>query len=187
MSASDDAIESETPGEGLKAGVFRYVPMGLAAIGTLWILLLMALVVADVLGRNFLDAPITGVAEFAGRSVVAIVYLQLPWAIVSGRMTRAGFLVNILARRAPRVRCALEIIYLLIGVVLFALLAYASWPQFSSAWASGEYFGVRGQFTMVTWPFRGLLVLGSVLALLACLALIPAYVRSFIERRAEPV
>lgn len=174
-------------GEGVEAGLFRYLPMVFGALGTIWIVFLMFLIVADVVGRNFLDMPITGVAEFAGRSVVAIVYLQIAWAVVSGRLTRAGFVLNLLAERLPRVRCAFEIVYLLIGATLFALLITASWGQFVSAWESGQYFGVRGQFTMPTWPFRGLVVLGSGLALLSCLALIPANVRKLIEGRAEVI
>ncbi len=73
----------------------------LAAIGTAWIFVLMLLVVADVLGRNFLDAPITGVAEFAARSVASIVFLQLAAAICTGRMTRSDFLLRMLGRRSP--------------------------------------------------------------------------------------
>ena len=43
----------------------------LAAVGTVWIFLMMLMVVADVVGRNFLNTPITGVAEFAARSVAS--------------------------------------------------------------------------------------------------------------------
>ncbi len=188
MGSTDEELrETIKGGEGREAGVFRYIPMVFAALGTVWIVFLMLLVVADVVGRNFLNMPIRGVAEFAGRSVVAIVYLQLAWAIVSGRMTRAGFVINLLATRLPRVRCLLEIVYLLIGALLFGLLITASWGQFVDAWVTGQYIGVRGQFTMPTWPFRGLVVLGSGLALLACLSLIPANVRRFVEGRAETV
>ncbi len=81
---------------------FRRLANVLAAIGTLWIFFLMFLVVADVVGRNFLDSPITGVAEFAARSVAAIVFLQLAAAILSGKMTRSDFLLRLLARRSPR-------------------------------------------------------------------------------------
>ena len=186
-STEEELRDTIKGGEGLEAGLFRYIPMVFGALGTVWILALMFLIVADVVGRNFLNMPITGVAEFAGRSVVAIVYLQLAWAVVSGRLTRAGFVLNLLAKRLPRVRCALEIFFLLVGATLFALLITASWGSFVDAWVSGQYFGVRGQFTMPTWPFRGLVVLGSALALLSFLALIPVNVRRLIEGRAEVV
>mgnify|MGYP002152415905 CR=1 FL=1 len=41
----------------------------MSSIGTIGIGALMGLVVADVVGRNFLDAPITGVSEIAARAV----------------------------------------------------------------------------------------------------------------------
>ena len=71
----------------------------LASVGTVWIFLIMALVVADVIGRDFLDRPITGVAEFSSRSVGAIVFLQLAAAVCSNRMTRSDFLLNFIGQR----------------------------------------------------------------------------------------
>jgi TRAP-type C4-dicarboxylate transport system permease small subunit len=54
----------------------------LASVGTVWIFLIMALVVADVIGRDFLDSPITGVAEFSSRSSAPLFSFnwQLPFA-----------------------------------------------------------------------------------------------------------
>ena len=92
----------------------------LAAFGTVWIFVLMMLVVADVLGRNFFDAPITGVAEFAARSVASIVFLQLAAAICTGRMTRSDFLLRLIGRRSPSAVKAIEVLYVVVGALLFA-------------------------------------------------------------------
>jgi TRAP-type C4-dicarboxylate transport system permease small subunit len=143
----------------------------LAAVGTVWIFLLMFLIVADVLGRNFLNKPITGVAEFAGRSVVAIIFLQIGSAISSGLMTRSDFMLRILGRRSERLVCALEAVYAVLGAALFALLAIISWPEAAQAWKGNEFFGVQGVFTMPLWPFRWLIVLGSGMACCAYLLL----------------
>ena len=70
------------------------VAAAMSAVGTASIGALMLLIVADVIGRNFLDMPITGVAEIAARGVVAIVFLQVPAAILQKRLTRADFLVR---------------------------------------------------------------------------------------------
>ena len=156
---------------------FRRLANVLAAIGTLWIFFLMFLVVADVVGRNFLDSPITGVAEFAARSVAAIVFLQLAAAILSGKMTRSDFLLRLLARRSPRTVTALEVAFALIGALLFAALAFISWPEWMAAWSGNEYFGVQGVYTIPTWPFRGLLVAGSLMASVAYLMTVPALLR----------
>lgn len=146
----------------------------LAAIGTLWIFFLMFLVVADVAGRNFLDRPITGVAEFAANSVVAIVFLQLTAGILSGRMTRSDTLLQAIWRRRPGVARAMEVLYALIGAVVFAVLAYVAWPELAAAWQGNEFFGVRGVYMVPTWPFRGVLVLGSVLGAVVYLMLAAA-------------
>jgi TRAP-type mannitol/chloroaromatic compound transport system permease small subunit len=149
----------------------------LAAVGTVWIFVLMMLVVADVLGRNFLDAPITGVAEFAARSVASIVFLQLAAAICAGRMTRSDFLLRLIGRRSPSALKAIEVSNVVVGALLFLALAAISWPEFSAALQAAEYFGVQGVYTVPTWPFRLLIVIGSVLAALSYLACIPALMR----------
>jgi TRAP-type C4-dicarboxylate transport system permease small subunit len=145
----------------------------LAALGTCWIFLLMSLVVADVAGRNFFGTPLTGVAEFAGLSVAAIVFLQLGAGILGGRMTRAGFLINLIDRRLPRLRLALDVIYALVGCAIFALLTYSAWPEVVQSWQSDEFYGVRGIYMLPGWPFRTLAVIGAAMATLAYLFLIP--------------
>ncbi len=149
----------------------------LAAIGTLWILALMLLVVADVVGRNFLDSPITGVAEFASRSVASIVFLTLAAAICGGRMTRSDFVPRLLGTRAPGLVKALEVGNALLGVLLFAALAAIGWPELAQSWRGNEYFGVQGVATMAAWPFRALLVGGAAMAALSYLLCLPALVR----------
>lgn len=141
----------------------------LSSIGTAWIGALMLLIVADVVGRNFLDAPITGVAEIAARSVVAIVFLQVAAAILQRRLTRADFLLRRLERASPRALCLVEALFALAGAVVFALIVWASWPKLASAWATAEFFGVQGVFTIPTWPFRLITVAGAALASLCAL------------------
>lgn len=141
----------------------------LSGIGTLWIGALMLLVVADVIGRNFLNAPITGVAEIAGHSVVAIVFLQISHAVMQGRLTRADFLIRAIGARAPFARDLLERGFALTGAVIFALIVWASWGKTVNSWTSGEFFGVQGVFTIPTFPFRAIIVIGAGLASLTCL------------------
>lgn len=150
----------------------------LAAIGTAWIFFLMLLVVADVVGRNFLDKPITGVAEFAARSVSAIVFLQLAAAIGAGKMTKSDFLQQILLRWSPWSVAIMDALSALLGAVLFLALAWISWPELLSSWNGSEYFGVQGVYMIPTWPFRGLVVVGSITAALAYLLGIPQLFRA---------
>ena len=123
MAMAADVDPGAEGGPAATAHPLRRVAELLAAIGTLWILALMLLVVADVVGRNFLDAPITGVAEFASRSVASIVFLTLAAAICAGRMTRSDFVPRLLGSRAPGLVKALDVGNALLGVLLFAGLA----------------------------------------------------------------
>lgn len=170
--------ESATGREVATIPAFHAAPVGsvlgtaaaiMSSIGTAWIGGLMLLIVADVIGRNFLDAPITGVSEIAGRSVVAIVFLQVAAAILQGRLTRADFLIRRLGHVAPRVVPPLECAFALTGATVFALILWASWPSFVDSWTGSEYFGVQGVFTIPTWPFRLITVVGAAMASLAAL------------------
>ena len=149
----------------------------LAALGTIWIFGMMFLIVADVIGRNFLNLPITGVSEFAARSVASIVFLQIAAAIRAGRMTRSDFLLRILKNRSPRLARLLEIFNVIIGSTLFIALAVIAWPEFTESISSMEYFGVQGVYTVSTWPFRAIIIIGSIFAAIAYLLCLPNLIK----------
>ena len=134
---------------------------GLAAIGTIWTFGLMVLICADVIGRSFLNAPITGVSEIAAHSVVGIVFLQIGATIHHRRMTRADFLIERIRARAPRAGHLIEAIFCLVGALVMAFIAQAAMPGVWNSLERGEFFGVQGLFTIPTWPFRALIVLGG--------------------------
>ena len=129
---------------------------GLAAIGTIWTFGLMLLICADVIGRSFLNAPITGVAEIAAHSVVGIVFLQIGATIYHRRMTRADFLIQRVLIWAPRFGRGVEALFFLIGALVMFFIAQAAWPGMWNSINLREFFGVQGLFTVPTWPFRGL-------------------------------
>jgi TRAP-type C4-dicarboxylate transport system permease small subunit len=156
---------------------------GLSALGSVWIVALMLLIVADVVGRSFLDHPITGVAEIAARSVAAIVFLQIAAAILQGRLTRADFLMRLLTARSRRSRDALELVFALAAALVFASILYAAWPNTVSAWTTSEFFGVQGVFTIPLWPFRAILVGGAGLATLAALVVAWRHLRLIGDQR----
>ena len=62
----------------------------LNSLGTIMIALMMALIVTDVAGRSFFNAPLNGVAEICAMMIVAIVFLQLAATIHAQRMTRGA-------------------------------------------------------------------------------------------------
>lgn len=147
-------------------GIFNAV----AAVGTIWIFAIMLLIVADVVGRNFLASPITGVAEIAARSVVAIVFLMLPAAVLGGTLIRADFFLRLLELHSERAPYVLDTIFAVAGAVLLALVALSAWPDTLGAWKTSEFFGVRGVWTLPTLPFRLIVVFGAAASSLAFVA-----------------
>lgn len=183
MSQDDPSIEPERfiPkfADAPVGSVLGGVAATMFSIGTLCIGGLMLLVVADVVGRNFLNTPITGVSEVAARTVVAIVFLQVAAAIQQKRLTRADFLVRRLERALPQIVCLLEALFALTGTVVFALIFWSSWPKMMDAWTGAEFFGVQGVFTIPTFPFRAITVVGSAVASLSALYRMTDELRSF--------
>jgi TRAP-type C4-dicarboxylate transport system permease small subunit len=160
-----------------RADPVRLLLDALAAIGTIWTFGLMLLICGDVIGRSFLNAPITGVAEIAAHSVVGIVFLQIGATVHSRRMTRADFLIDRIHRGAPGLGRAIEIAFMLLGAAVMAFIAWSVWPGMLNSLSAREFFGVQGLFTVPTWPFRALIVLGGTAGACAYLALAVAELR----------
>jgi TRAP-type mannitol/chloroaromatic compound transport system permease small subunit len=97
-------------------------------------------------------------------SIVGIIFLQIGQTLRVGGITRADGLIRPLERRWPRVGYALQGLYSLCGVFLFAILVYASWPLFWIAWTQGEYAGIEGYVTYPVWPVRLVILIGCACA-----------------------
>jgi len=117
------------------------------------------------------------VSEFSARSVASIVFLQLAAAVCSGRMTRSDFLLNLIGKRSAGAVTALNLLNALVGAALFAALAAIAWPELRQSWANNEFYGVQGVYSVPAWPFRGLIVAGSVAAAVCYLLSVPGILR----------
>lgn len=144
----------------------------LNAGGSLLIAAVMLLMCADVLMRNLFNHPIDGVAEMVAASIVVIVFLQLPSTLRHGRMSRADLFIDPFMHRRPAAGRRLRALYSVAGVFACGLIAYASWPPLLRSWNNNEFLGIEGVFTFPTWPMRGVVVLGSVLAAVQYLLLV---------------
>lgn len=136
---------------------------------TVWILVLMVLLTADVALRNFFGAPIAGVPEMVKLSIVGIVFLQIAHTHRKGEMIRSDGLLGAIARRAPGVGRALDIFAQLAGVAVSGLLGWAVWPKMVRAYTRGEMEGIAGHFEMPVWPFLAIVSIGAFLLALSFL------------------
>lgn len=138
--------------------------------GSALIVGLVLLIGADVLGRNLLAAPISGVPEMVKLSIVAIVFLQAPQALKAGRMTRSDALIDRINGRAPRFGGALETLFDLAAILVVGAIIYATWPIFVKSWTRGDFVGAAGDFTAPTWPVKLMILIGAALLLLQFMA-----------------
>ncbi len=163
--ASQDSYRRPMPG-----GVQR-LTQALNALGTLWIVVLMLLINADVLGRDLLGTPVRGVTELVSLSIVGIVFLQLADTLATGRMTRADVLLDRLKRTTPWAADALQAVFHLAGAGLMAVILWAAWEPLVEAIRIQEYVGAVGDFTAPVWPVRLIMLVGICATLITFLLL----------------
>lgn len=146
------------------------ITVGLNVAGTVLIFLVMLLVNADVLGRNFFASPVSGVPEMVSMSIVAIVFLQVSQTFRKGRLTRAEAVLGFVATRAPRLRIIMDIVFAAASIALIWQLYVASQALFYKAWVRNTFEGTVGDFTAPVWPIKLIILIGCV-ALMVQLAL----------------
>lgn len=144
------------------------VARGIHVISAGWVLILGLAIVADVLGRSLFSAPIQGTTEVIKNSVVAITFMQIPLAILSGSMLRTEIFAD---RLPPTGRKLFRTVGYLLGAALFLLIAWASLEPAAYAYRIGEYEG-EGALRVATWPIRFLLIGTAIYAAIAYLAMI---------------
>lgn len=136
----------------------------LAALGSVMIVILMAIICADVLVRNAFGASLPLIAELGALTVVLIVFLQLGAAVRNDRLAATDFVMEAMAARRPRAAAALRALFDLAGAAICAGVAWASWGILWRDVDHREFIGVIGVATLPTSPFRALIFLGAVVA-----------------------
>lgn len=142
-------------------GLFQRLTAVLAGAGSVWIVLVMFLVCADVAGRYLMNRPIEGVAELVALSIVGIVFLQLAHTLSVERFIRSDVFILPLLQRKPRAGYALQGVQHLIGGLLCLMMLVFVAPVFVEAWTEGEYVGTAGVFTAPKWPVHFIVCLGA--------------------------
>jgi len=145
---------------------FHRLVQGLNALGTVWIIALMLLINADIIGRTGFNAPVRGVTELISLSIVGIVFLQLGDTLRSGRFTRADMLLDWLKQRHPAGAAGLQALYHLLGALLMAVILWAAWAPLLESIRIREYVGALGDFTAPVWPVRLIMLVGLVVTAL---------------------
>lgn len=158
--------DQSDPTQADRLGVFDRLVVGLNALGSVWILLLVLMVTSDAMSRSFFSRPIAGVTELIQVSIIGIVFLQLADAIRTRRLTRTDSFLTLLHAWRGRVAWALEGSFFLLGAVYMVLGLWGSVPLLAEAWERNSFLGNEGVFTVIVWPMKAIIVIGLVVSLI---------------------
>lgn len=159
-----NAFPNGGPKPGPVMQVWARLGDGLAAISTLLIAVLMALICADAFARNVFGGSLPLVSELGAAMLVVIVYLALATTIRNNRMARTDVFLAWLAVRSPRGAAVLSAVYDLIGAALLGLITWAGVLTLAKDFEGGKYLGIQGVVTFPLWPFGAAFVIGLVVA-----------------------
>ncbi len=158
--------ESHTPTTrqpGLTARLFDGVVSLFNGGGSIWIFCLMSILCADVFSLTFFNAPINGVPLLVELSILVIMFMQLPAAIRSGRLTRSDILLARMLRDRPSLGLSLRAAYDALGIALMVVVFVYTLPTFGKVWRRDTFEGLEGDFALPGWPFKLLILIGAVM------------------------
>ncbi len=141
-------------------------------LGAVWVVALMLLIVADVVGRAF-GKPLFGVPEIVKISVVGLVWCMMPHTLKIGAHLRSTILMD---RMPPGGRRAVEVLSCLLGIAMFALIVYSGWDKMIEAWQIGEFEGEE-PMRVPTAPIRTMVFVGAALTSLQFAVLLLEHLR----------
>ncbi len=130
-------------------------------VGTIWIVVMTILVVADVIGLNLFRQSVPAVKEFIQLSMPGIVFLQLANTLREDRHVSSDVFINKLRRGSPRVASFTYGVFNLIGMALMLFLSYKIFPKAEQAYVEGFTRGHAGIMTLPEWPSMALVVFGA--------------------------
>lgn len=131
----------------------------LMILAAIWAFALGIFVLADIVMRA-MNMPLDGTKEVIANSIVVIVFMQLGFAVRSGSMLRADFLVVMLPEIVQKL---LLLMGYLLGLAFFLFLLKSGITPALRSYANGE-FGGAGVVQIPIWPTRFAILLGAGLA-----------------------
>lgn len=140
---------------------FGHLTTAMNIIGTLWIIVMSVLVVADVMSLNLFNYGLPAVKEFIQLSIPGIVFLQLTNTLREDRHVSSDILMTPMRHRWPRVMGFVYASFNLIGAALMSVIGWVMIPKAEQAYTEGFFRGLEGIITLPEWPSMALVVLGS--------------------------
>lgn len=127
-------------------------------IAAAWLMMLAVVIFVEVTGRG-LFATFLGGDEILSNSVPAIVFLQVPLAILTGSMLRTTITFDHLNKRW---RHGVNAVAYLLGMILCIGIAVGGWSDMIKGWEIGEYQGI-GALEVPVYPVRAIIIASAIL------------------------
>ena len=112
---------------------------------------------AEVTFRNF--GLFLGADQIVQNSVPAIVFLQVPFAIVSGTMLRTTLIYEFCSKNS---KIIINVLSFLIGMMLFIGIAVGGWTDMIKGWEIREYQGI-GAIEFPVYIVRTVIIFAAII------------------------
>ena len=143
------------------ADISLHINRWLVVVSGVIILLLCFYTTGDVIGRYALNRPLPAAYEVSLIFLIYITFWGIAYVQSRGGHMRLGFLWQ---RFGPRGRAILDILTILIGLFLFAIITWQGWIWAIQSWTTKE--STMGAWTVPLFPGRIGLAIGSSILLI---------------------
>ena len=132
-----------------------------------WLMVIAVVIFVEVTSRGVFGTFLGG-DEIVTNSVPAIVFLQVPLAILMGSMLRTTIVFGHLNASWQRV---VDVLSFLLGIALFVGIAVGGWSDMIKGWQIGEYQGI-GALEVPVYPVRTIIIASAALITVIYLVLL---------------
>jgi len=160
---------------GISDAMNRYlvrVARSLSIFGSVLVMIMAFLLVADVISRHFFNHPLPGAIELEQFMLATVAFLGLSWAMVNNSHVRVDLLAG---RLSAKTKTFFECIFSLLGLCFFAIVTWQNSVRMMEAFEEQEIGMVTG---VPLWPILAVVVVGG-------LALSVVLIRNYLESQAK--
>ena len=129
----------------------------LQSIAAIWLVFVAFTIIAEVAFRKF--GLFLGADQIVQNSVPAIVFLQVPFAIVSGTMLRTTLIYEFCSKNGKKI---INILSFAIGIMLFIGISVGGWTDMIKGWEIREYQGI-GAIEFPVYIVRSVIIFASIM------------------------
>lgn len=139
-----------------------------STIAAFWAMALAFLILWDITGRTFFNAPFDGTIEIVANSMVSILFLQMPYTIYRGAHLRTTVIYQNLSDLPRRL---IDIFVAVLGVWFFYSIAIGGWEDMIIGWNVDEREG-EGSIRVPIYPVRTLIIVFAFVSMIVYLVLL---------------